>query len=198
MSHDTIIHHIVRGPVRLLAKTSATPNLVTTLRLVTAAIASACFATGAPGWLAIGGGVFILSMLLDRADGELARQTGQMSVIGYRYDLASDCLAGVLCFVGLGLGLQALHGPLGLWLGVLAGLGIGILFLELNVLKLGEVRGYDLAPGLTVDPDDAMIFVPILIWCGQAWPMVIAAAVITPLASIILAGVALLGRRRTA
>ena len=41
--------------------------------------------------------------------------------------------------------------------------------------------------------NDAMIFVPILIWCGLSQPMLMAAAVITPLAA---AGVAIAGLRK--
>jgi len=191
VSHDTVIHRIVRPPVRLAARTRMTPNHITTVRLATGLAAAACFAAGTRGWLVVGGFVFLLSMLLDRADGELARQTGQMSDWGYRYDLASDCIASVLTFVGLGIGLAGAHGA-ALWLGLLAGIGIGVLFLELNVLGLASVRGHAIGFGLTVDPDDAMVFVPVLIWLGLAWPMLVAAAVITPLAAL---AVAVLGRR---
>lgn len=194
MSHNTIIHRIVRPTVRIAARTAITPNQITTVRLVSGIAAAACLADGTYGWMAIGGIVFVVSMLLDRADGELARQTGQMSVWGYRYDLASDCIASVATFVGLGVGLAATHGTAALWLGILAGVGIGTLFAELNVLNFADVRGYELSAGFTVDPDDAMILVPVLIWLGLAWPMTIAAAVITPSAAIILALLAL--RRR--
>jgi phosphatidylglycerophosphate synthase len=189
MSHDTIIHRIVRRPVRALARTAATPNQVTTVRLLTGIAAAGCFAVGSTGWLAIGAAVFLLSMLLDRADGELARQTGQMSLAGYRYDLASDCLASMATFVGLGIGLGVI------WPGVAAGLGIGILFAELNWWNLASVRGYAIGGGLTVDPDDAMVLVPILIWIGLAWPMLIAAAIVTPLAALAIAAIGLRKRR---
>jgi hypothetical protein len=39
-----------------------------------------------------------------------------------------------------------------------------------------------------------MVFVPILVWCGLAWPMVIVAAVVTPIASL---AIGLLSVRRT-
>jgi archaetidylinositol phosphate synthase len=191
MSHDTIIHRVVRPTVRMVARTGLTPNQVTTMRLVTGLAASVIFAQGTYGWMVLGGIVFLVSMLLDRADGELARQTGQMSPIGHRYDLAADGIASVATFVGLGLGL-AHTGGLGLFgLGGLAGFGIGALFFELNVLKVIPVCGCDLFGGrITVDPDDAMIFVPILIWCNLATPMLIVAAVITPCAA---GGVGVLG-----
>ena len=188
MSHDTVIHRIVRPAVRVAARSRITPNQITTLRLVTGLGAAACFAVGTGSWRAIGGLVFLLSMLLDRADGELARQTGQMSLAGYRYDLAADWIASMATFVGLGIGLGM---P---WVGALAGVGIGILFAELNVFDLASVRGYRLGPNLTVDPDDAMIFVPILIWLGLAMPMTVAASIITPLAALCVAVLGLRNR----
>src|SRR3954454_11586259 len=196
MSQNTLIHRLVRPAVRAVAAhTSLTPNHVTTLRLATGLAASMMFAQGIYGWVAIiGGCIFLRSMLLDRADGELARQTNQMSVAGHRYDLVSDCMVGVCTFIGIGVGVVHTAGLNAVWLGLLAGLGVGALFLELNVLKLGSVRGHNLFGGrLRVDPDDAMIVVPILVWCGLAVPTLIAAAVVTPLAAL---GVGVIGLLR--
>jgi archaetidylinositol phosphate synthase len=192
VSHDTIIHRIVRPAVRRVAPTGVTPNQITTLRLLGGIAAALAFAGPAP-WPAIGGGIFLLSMLLDRADGELARQTRQFSAGGHRYDLISDCSSNIIAFIGIGVGLMHSLDFTGPLLGVVAGLGIGALFWQLNVLKLGELRGYQIAPGLTVDPDDAMVFVPVLVWLGLSEPMLWAAAVITPLAALWLG---LTGRRR--
>jgi len=195
MNQNTLLHGLVRPVVRAVAATGLTPNHVTTLRLVTGLAAAMTFAQGTSGWIAIVGGfVFLLSMLLDRADGELARQTNQMSVAGHRYDLVSDCMVGVCTFIGIGVGVVHTAGLNAVWLGLLAGLGVGALFLELNVLKLGSVRGHNLFGGrLRVDPDDAMIVVPILVWCGLAVPTLIAAAVVTPLAAL---GVGVIGLLR--
>jgi archaetidylinositol phosphate synthase len=191
MSHDTVIHCVIRPVVRMAARTGLTPNQVTTTRLATGLAASIIFAQGTYGWMVLGGVVFLFSMLLDRADGELARQTDQMSLIGHRYDLAADGIASVATFVGLGIGLAHTDGRSAFWFGALAGLGIGALFFELNVLKLVSVCGHDLFGGrITVDPDDAMIIVPILIWCNLAAPMVIVAAVISSCAAV---GVGTLG-----
>jgi phosphatidylglycerophosphate synthase len=197
MSQNTLIHGLVRPVVRAVAThTGLTPNHVTTLRLATGLAAAIAFAQGADGWVAIiGGFIFLLSMLLDRADGELARHTNQMSLAGHRYDLVSDCMVGVCTFIGIGMGVVNTAGPNALWLGALAGLGIGVLFLELNVLKLGSVRGHALFGGrIRVDPDDAMIVVPVFVWCGLAVPMLIAAAVLTPLAALGVGGIGLLRR----
>src|SRR5205823_5987272 len=106
MSQNTLIHGLVRPAVRALAAhTGLTPNHLTTLRLTTGLAAAGIFAQGPYGWASIFGGlIFLLSMLLDRADGELARHTNQMSVAGHRYDLASDCIVGISTFIGIGIG----------------------------------------------------------------------------------------------
>jgi phosphatidylglycerophosphate synthase len=191
MSHDTLIHRLVRPCVRLIATTRVTPNQLTTLRLLTGLGAAALFARGHGIWFNAAGVLFLISMLFDRADGELARQTGQMSLAGYHYDIWSDCAANVAIFVGVGIGLAAPDTRLGvanIWLGGLAGFAIAILFWELYVLKLVSVQGYNLLNGrLLIDPDDAMVLVPILVWFGFAQPMLIAAAIVAPVVASWLA-----------
>ncbi|HEX3485084.1 MAG TPA: CDP-alcohol phosphatidyltransferase family protein [Micropepsaceae bacterium] len=195
MSHDTLIHRIVRPGVRLLAPTGVTPNQLTTLRLLTGLGAAALFAAGPGFGFNSAGIVFLLSMLFDRADGELARQTGQMSLAGYYYDIWSDCAANVAIFLGIGFGLSGPETSLGLhnvWLGALAGCAIALLFWELYVAKLVSVQGYVFLDGrLSIDPDDAMVLVPILVWFGLAQPMLIAAAIVAPAIALWLALVAL-------
>ena len=185
MSTNTLIHRIVRPVVRRLAPTGITPNHITTLRLATGVAAALAFVRGEAYWLAVGGGIFIFSMLLDRADGELARQTGRASVIGHRYDLVSDCASNIMAFVGIGVGVVPVLGVLGPLLGILAGAGIGALFWQINAQKLVELRPYSAWDDrFNADPDDALILVPLLVWIGAAVPTLIAAAVITPLAAL--------------
>jgi archaetidylinositol phosphate synthase len=196
MSHDTLIHHLVRPCVRWIAPTRVTPNQLTTLRLLTGFAAAALFARGPGFGFDIGGFLFLISMLFDRADGELARQTGQMSLAGYHYDIWSDCAANVAAFIGIGFGLSGPDTALGaanIWVGGLAGVAIAVLFWELYVAKLTAVQGYAFLNGrLVVDPDDAMVLVPILVWCGLAQAMLIAAAILAPATAL---GIAFTGLR---
>ena len=191
MSHDTLIHRLVRPGVRLIAPTRVTPNQLTTLRLLTGFGAATLFAGGHGIWFDAAGVLFLISMLFDRADGELARQTGQMSLAGYHYDIWSDCAANVAIFVGIGIGLGATDPRLGfanIWLGSLAGFAIAVLFWEIYGLKLVSVQGFSVLNGrLTIDPDDAMVLVPILVWFGFAQPMLIAAAIVAPVVALWLA-----------
>jgi len=193
MSANTVLHRIVRPAVRAIAPTGIRPNTITTVRLITGIAAAVALGWDDGSWQGIGAAIFLLSMLLDRADGELARQTGQSSVAGHRYDLFSDGFSNIIAFIGIGIGQAAAIGAAGPVLGTLAGLAIGAIFLQLHVLRIGNLRGYTLAPGILIDPDDLLVLVPVLIWAGAAVPMLWAAAIITPGAALYLA---VAGRRQ--
>jgi archaetidylinositol phosphate synthase len=190
MSHNTFIHHLVRPAVRTIAPSGITPNQLTTARLIAGLGAAVCFATGTTFWADIGGLIFVASMLLDRADGELARQTGKSSLFGYRYDIVSDCVADLVTFVGVGVGVGAILGRL--WLGPLIGLFVGatvvLLFWQLYVVKRIDLKGLSFKDGkFALDADDAMLMVPVLIWLGAAREMLCVAAVVAPLTALIIA-----------
>jgi len=182
VSHNTWGHRFVRFGVRPLVHTTVAPNHLTTLRLLTGLSASAILAVGTPTALAWGAGVFVLSMLLDRADGELARLSGKRSAFGHKYDLVADGLCNALVFVGLGIGLSG--GSLA-WraipMGVLAGLAVAaILFLVLHLEALQGERAAELGGVAGFDPDDGILAVPILIWLELAEELLAVAAVGAP------------------
>lgn len=189
MSHDTLLHGIVRPAVRALAGTRVTPDHLTGLRFATAVAAAAIFAQGSDTWTSIGAGVFTVSALLDRADGELARQTGRFSRHGHRYDLLADCLAGVMAFIGLGLGAaDGVLGVLAIALGFLAGAGIGGLFWEINVAAPGRLPGWTGRGGrVLADPDDGIFALPLLVLCFGAEAVLVPGSIVTPAAALWLA-----------
>ncbi|MGF1608896.1 MAG: CDP-alcohol phosphatidyltransferase family protein [Kiloniellales bacterium] len=188
MSHNTWIHRIARVAVRPLVQSDITPNQVTTLRLGAGIAAAGAFALGNGTALAWGAGIFVVSMVLDRADGELARLSGKTSAWGHKYDLVSDAVCNALAFVGLGIGLR--DSSLGLWalpMGLDAGLAIAlILWLIIKMERAGGERAGEL-PGLAgFDADDAMLLVPLAIWLGLAQGLLIAAAVGAPLFALLM------------
>lgn len=183
MSHNTWAHRIARTViVRPLARTSVRPNQVTTARLVVGLSAAACLAIGTPAWRLLGAALFVVSFVLDRADGDLARLTGQTSPGGHTYDLVSDSVCNALTFVGLGLGLT--DSPLGLWaapMGLAAGAAVAaILLLVMRMESLAGARSAELKGFAGFDPDDAVLFVPLAIALGAAEGLLIAAAVGAP------------------
>ncbi len=186
MSHDTLVHRIIRPAVRMLAATPVTPDHLTALRFATGLAAAAAFARGGQGWVAIGAAAFLLSALLDRADGELARQTRRFSQHGHRYDLLADWSAGAMTFLGLGVGARG--GPLGLaapTLGLLAAAGSSVLFWALSAWA--ERRPPRDAAGnarALLDPDDAMLAIPLLLWSFGPAAVLLPAGILTPLLAL--------------
>ena len=189
MSHQTWLHRIVRPAVRPLVATPVTPNHVTTLRLAAGLAAAAALAMPDPtarGWGAL---LFLLSMLLDRADGELARMSGKSTPWGHRYDLAVDTLCNALAFVGLGYGLRG--GAFGAWaplMGLLAGIAIAvILLIVLRVEARRGPRAGELTSRGGFDADDALLVLPVAVWGGLAEPLLLAAALGAPVFALFMA-----------
>lgn len=182
ISHNTWIHRFVRLGVRPLARTSVRPNHLTMLRLATAVAAAGAFAVGEPPWHFYGGVLFILSFILDRADGELARLGGKTSPSGHDFDLIADAISNALVFLGIGIGLRA--SVLGLWavaMGALAGAAmIAILLLVLRLEKKEGPRAAEMPGAAGFDPDDAILIVPVAMMLGGGVPLMVAAAIGTP------------------
>jgi archaetidylinositol phosphate synthase len=168
---------------RSLIGTRINPNHLTATRIATALAASLLLAAGDRNWSVIAGGIFLVSFLLDRADGELARQTGTSSAWGHRFDLFSDYFANIAVFLGMGFGLR--DGPLGgatVALGILAGVAIVSIFALVNRIERIEGPGAAAFPTAAgFDPDDAMIVAPIAVLFGGEMYVLVAAAIGAPL-----------------
>ncbi|MSO55236.1 MAG: CDP-alcohol phosphatidyltransferase family protein [Rhodospirillales bacterium] len=182
MSHNTWIHRGVRVLIKPLARTPITPNQLTAARLVSGIAAATAFAVGDPAWADIGGIVFMVSFVLDRADGELARTTGRMSVPGHRFDLISDALCNMLILMGVGIGLR--HGPFGDWailMGIVAGISVVlILWLVVRVESREGARAAELPSVGGFDVDDSVLLIPVAMWVGYETPLLVASTVVSP------------------
>ncbi len=198
LSHQTILHRTLRPLVGRLVRMPISPDGLTGLRLLTGLCAASCFACGT-GCLSAGAGLFLLSMLLDRADGELARQSGRFSRFGGRFDLLTDCASTMAAFIGLGVGLApGWRTPgIGYALGLLAAASTAFIFLRLNMPRTGVGAGGGRPlPCRPFDPDDAMLLVPLAIWCGGGSWILLASGVLTPIAALLVAATELAARRR--
>ncbi|MGE4217916.1 MAG: CDP-alcohol phosphatidyltransferase family protein [Alphaproteobacteria bacterium] len=186
MSHNTLIHRGVRALVRPLCRTAVTPNQITWLRLATGIGAAICLAVGDPLWRHIGAGVFVLSMVLDRADGELARMSGKTSPGGHKFDLIADAVSNALLLAGLGIGMR--YGFYEVWavpMGIAAGAAVGaILLMVMRLETLAGPRAGELQGTGIFDPDDAILLVPIVVWLGGSEIILTAAAVGAPLFAV--------------
>jgi phosphatidylglycerophosphate synthase len=182
MSHNTWIHRVSRLVVRPLVNTPVTPNQLTTLRLGCGMGAAALVASGDATLAAWGAGVFLGSMVLDRADGELARLSGKTSPWGHKYDLIADSLSNALIFVGLGIGLrEGAFGLLAIPMGFLAGGAVAaILWLVMRAEALQGARAAEMQGSGGFDPDDGMLAIPVLIWLGFSQVLLALAAIGAP------------------
>jgi phosphatidylglycerophosphate synthase len=107
--------------VQLLAKTSATPNQVTVASGVVSLMSGGAIAAGAwvhPLCAALGGVLLLASIVLDCADGQLARLKGISTAVGRILDGTMDAVAPTAVFTGMVFYLLSLgHPPLWVWLG---------------------------------------------------------------------------------
>jgi phosphatidylglycerophosphate synthase len=136
------------------------------------------------GW---GGVIWLISAVLDRADGELARIGNMRSESGHRYDFYSDVLVNTAFFIAIGVGLR--NSWLGTWsmpLGLLAGAALFLCmwWSELLERRSGpNARAYYGRWGF--DPDDALMIMAPLAWLGWLPPILTGAATVAPVVAAV-------------
>ena len=188
MSYNTWIHKVSRVMVKPLANTPITPNHLTTGRLFFGLAAAACFMPGDFSWNLTGTVCFLISMLLDRADGELARLTGQSSEFGAIYDLITDGICNAALFIGIGI--ACMDSNLGIWalvMGIIAGVCISIiLYVVVQLATEVDASAAAMQSFAGFDPDDTIIIVPIAVLFGFGKIILILAAIFTPIAAIFI------------
>ena len=177
---------MVRAPVKALAATPVRPNHLTFARLATGLIAALGFASQVPELVPWSAAVFFLSMLLDRADGELARLQGSSSAFGHKLDIISDAVVNAAIMVAIGLAVR--DGALGawsIWMGLVAGAAVAYVLLVMvraeQFLGDGSAKFEGFAG---FDPDDALIALPIAMVLGLGDWILVAATIGAPLAAV--------------
>jgi phosphatidylglycerophosphate synthase len=181
-------HRLSRVMVRPLVGGPVTPNHLTTARLVTGLLACGAFATGAATWTLWGGMLWIVSCLLDRADGELARLGGTSSRSGHLYDYYTDVTINGLLFVAIGIGLrdETLIGRWALVLGAVAGVTVAAASVLAERLE-DVVEGKAYAGVLGFDFDDILYLLAPIAWLGWFPYVLIGAALGGPAFAILTA-----------
>jgi archaetidylinositol phosphate synthase len=182
-------HLLARVVVRPLVGTAVRPNHLTTLRLLTGLAACLAFARGTSAGMGWGGGLWLISAFLDRADGELARIGNMMSPGGHRYDYYADVAVNSLFFVSIGIGLQ--QSWLGEWsivLGVITGTAMLLCGVFAELLERASPPGTKAVSGRWgFDPDDALYLMAPFAWLGWLAPILAGASVGTPVMMINIA-----------
>ncbi len=180
-------HRLARLCVRPLLGGPVTPNHLTTARLVTGLAACLAFAMGDRQWEIWGGVLWIFSAFLDRADGELARLSGQMTPGGHAYDYACDVVVNALLFLAIGVGLR--DGALGWWalaMGVVAAVSVAaasLLSERLEERQANDKKAYSGVAGF--DFDDALYLFGPIAWLDWFLPVLLGAAVCAPALAVL-------------
>jgi archaetidylinositol phosphate synthase len=186
MSANSWSHRLVRPLVRPLIGTRVSPDQLTWLRIITGGVACGCFAYGSSVARIAGGAVWIISALLDRADGELARLGNRTSATGHRFDMHADTGVNAAMFLAIGIGLR--DGAVGHW-----AIAIGLLCSVSMFLCLtwSEEIEAELEPGAVVlagaggfDPDDLFYLIGPFAWAGVLDYVLAGGSVILPPAAI--------------
>jgi archaetidylinositol phosphate synthase len=188
VSTTTWTHLLARPVIRPLIGTAVRPNHITTLRLLTGIAACVAFAWGNRAGMEWGGGLWMVSAFLDRADGELARLANMMSPQGHRYDYLADVSVNSLFFIAIGIGLR--HSVLGDWsmpLGLLSGVSTLLASIFAERLESRCPSGTKAISGRWgFDPDDALYLMGPFAWLGWLTPILLVASVGTATAMVIL------------
>jgi archaetidylinositol phosphate synthase len=188
VTDTTWTHLLARPVVRPLIGTAVRPNHLTTLRLLTGIAACAAFALGTRGGMWWGGGLWLVSAFLDRADGELARLGNMMSAAGHRYDYLTDIWVNSLFFVGIGFGLRGSW--LGFWsipLGMLSAVSMLLTLMFAEWVERHSPTGAKVVGSKWgFDPDDALYLLGPMAWLGWLSPILVAASIVTTFTMLII------------
>jgi phosphatidylglycerophosphate synthase len=180
-------HLLARIVIRPFLGTRLRPNHLTTLRLLFGLAACACFGLGTKAGMAWGGGLWLLSAFLDRADGELARIGNMSSRRGHLYDYYADNLVNSLFFAAIGVGLR--HSWLAHWAipcGIISAVALvacNVFSEQLEQHSPSQTRAYSGQWGF--DPDDALYLMAPFAWLDWLSAILAAAAVGTTVMMVI-------------
>jgi hypothetical protein len=117
--HRRFSRHVTRAAIAL----GVTPNAVTVASLALGLGAVWCFWRATPGSALAGLFIYIVAVILDHSDGEVARLTLTESRVGEWLDTVADTLVHALTVVAMGVTCEALTGR-GAGLGLLGAAGI--------------------------------------------------------------------------
>ncbi len=177
---DSRIARILVLPLR---GTSVRPNHLTTLGLLTGLTSAALYAHGGTHGADLGAVLLVAAMIVDHADGELARMTGTTSELGRAYDRVADLSVKLCTFLGMGLGLgPEVLGGWGAALGASAGLALLTIFGARSALARRRGDAALTQPALAgFEIEDVLYLIAPVTWLGGLPSFVAAAGLGAPL-----------------
>jgi len=123
---DIVLHRRLSRPLsRTAVALGISPNAITIASGIVGLMAAGVVAVGAPAALIGGLLLYVLAVVLDHADGEVARLTLTESVLGEWLDVVADTVVHTTLMLALGVAASRLAGASHL-IGVVAAVGIGV------------------------------------------------------------------------
>lgn len=121
---DVVVHRRLSKPVtRVALALDVRPNTITAASGVVGVAAAAAFQRGDVGWLVAGLLLYLAAVVLDHADGEVARLTLSESALGEWLDVTVDTVVHIALILALGVAAARVSGG-GLVAGALAAVGV--------------------------------------------------------------------------
>jgi archaetidylinositol phosphate synthase len=200
--YQTYAHAFARIFVRPLLGTWVRPNHLTGLRLLTGLAACVLLSVGSRNTAVWSGILWVVSCMLDRADGELARMGDLRSDSGKALDFYSDMILDSFWFLGAGIGLR--HSSLGEYAAPLGVLACGSMLLVMWSSELLErlsapgVKAFDFKGVKRFHPDDMLFLLAPFTWLGWLVPILVASSVCTPIFAVVITVRYFLLKRRIA
>lgn len=122
---DTVFHRRLSRPLsRLAVACRITPNQLTFLSLLVGLGAAWCFWQATPVSALVGLALYVVAVVLDHADGEVARLTYAESEFGAWFDVAVDTVVHALLVAAMGVTAQRAAGGAAALFGAIAALGV--------------------------------------------------------------------------
>jgi len=121
---DVVLHRRLSFPVtRAAVRLGVIPNVVSVASFFIGLVAVWCFWRASVASAVAGLAIYVAAVVLDHADGEVARLTLTESRLGEWLDVIADNLVHALVVLAMGVSAQSAAGA-GLWLGVFGAVGI--------------------------------------------------------------------------
>ena len=159
---------LARALVRPLVHTAVHPNHLTTLSLLVGLSGAVSFGLGSSLSIALGAGLYMLSMFLDHTDGELARLSGKTSEFGHRYDRAVYLVVKSAVFAGMGVGVARATGTSEpIWMGLVCGAAFVAIFVghdQINARTRMGIPDQPASGGFEIE--DILYLIGPITWLG--------------------------------
>jgi phosphatidylglycerophosphate synthase len=122
---DVLFHRRLSRPLsRLAVRWGISPNVVTVLSFAVGLAAVWCFWHATPVWALLGLALYAGAVILDHADGEVARLTLTESSFGATFDVVVDTIIHALLVIAIGDTAQEVAGGGAALIGYVAALGV--------------------------------------------------------------------------